>query len=45
MYDEYHRRLVTVYLYFLGVYYLEFKYPNWMIYLAHLNGVDPGHES
>ena len=29
--DEYHSDVVTVYLYFLGWEYFDFKYPHWLM--------------
>ncbi len=31
MLDEYHEKVVTVHLYFVGVGYLQFKYPHWLM--------------
>ena len=28
---RYQRSMVTVHLYFVGVHYLEYKYPNWLM--------------
>ena len=33
MEDEYHRGMVTVHLYFVGVENLETEYPNWLMRL------------
>ena len=40
MLDEYHEGMITVHLYFVGVSYLKFKYPNCVMQIVVLKQRD-----